>query len=299
MLNKAPIFINGFQRGGTTILFDLISSHPQVCSLDGETHELFFSKDRHPFRKWLKRLLYFPLWSPVWISAREHTFLTINLRNRNAIPKPVMYYVDLLFYWRKLISSTNQYKYEDVKYSDSERQNSRLLCKNVNGVVLATDVLFKMYPDATFIALVRNGLAICESFIHRGYTAKYCGILYERICQKMIHDSQNMKKYHIVRFEDMVSEPVSFIKTLYDYADLELNLVSKFRLNCRQSMGRDGKRKYTKDVKQNKWLWLPVSEFDTFFRQDVNENQIQYLSKKDREIFLNYARESMEYFGYI
>ena len=51
-----------------------------------------------------------------------------------------------------------------------------MLSKNGTGTVFATDLLAKMYPDATFIALIRNGLAICEGFTRRGeYSAADSG----------------------------------------------------------------------------------------------------------------------------
>lgn len=299
MLNKNPIFINGFQRGGTTLLVNLLASHPDVCELDCETHELFYSQDTHPLRKWLTRLFYFPLWGPIWISARQHIFLTIDLSNRPRIPKLMMSYIDLLFYWRKLNNSLNQYKFEEIKYVPQELKNSRFLSKNVNGVVMATDVLSQMYHNATFIALVRNGLALCESFIYRGYTAEACGIMYEKICQKMIHDRSNINNYYIVRFEDMVDDPISFTKLVYKYADLDFNLVNKFRLKARKFMDKDGNRKCKIVDTPDTWLWVNHSEIEEFFQQSVNENQINRLSKQDKDIFLKHAGKSMEYFGYI
>jgi len=41
MLNVKPIFIVGFQRGGTGILMNLLLSHPNVCTPRGETHQVF------------------------------------------------------------------------------------------------------------------------------------------------------------------------------------------------------------------------------------------------------------------
>ena len=40
MLNRKPIFINGFSSGGTTILTNVLASHPDVCTVS-EIHHLF------------------------------------------------------------------------------------------------------------------------------------------------------------------------------------------------------------------------------------------------------------------
>lgn len=41
MLNKKPLFINAFARGGSNILMNLLMSHPGVCVSNGETHKVF------------------------------------------------------------------------------------------------------------------------------------------------------------------------------------------------------------------------------------------------------------------
>ena len=55
MLIKRPIFINGFQRGGTNILQQLFASNPRVRGLGVEVHELFYGRDAQPVQKWLRR----------------------------------------------------------------------------------------------------------------------------------------------------------------------------------------------------------------------------------------------------
>ena len=51
MLNKRPIFIIGFARGGTNIILNLLRSHPDVCSPRGETDQVFRGKGRFPLIK--------------------------------------------------------------------------------------------------------------------------------------------------------------------------------------------------------------------------------------------------------
>jgi hypothetical protein len=306
MLNKSPIFINGFQRGGTSIFLDLISSHPNVCSIGRETHQVFYgiygkgqSRKTHPIIKWGKRFVYIPFWGPVLVTSRQNTFATICLDERQKLPKFISNYVDFLFYWHKLNASVNKYKLEGVEYSEAELKNSRLLCKNLDGVVLATDLFYEIYPNATFINILRNGLAICEGFIYRGFTAEYCGKMYEKICQKMILDSQCRENYHIVKFEDLLSDPLAYIKKVYKYIDLDLSLVNKFRVHTKKSIRQDGLREYRLGSEDYQVFWLTLEDLANFLRPDVNENQIKRLNIKDRDIFLKYASRSMEYFGYI
>ena len=71
MLNKQPIFINGFQRGGTNIMMNLILSHPHVCKLShSETHRIFYGREDQPVGRWFRRALY----APLVLSTQQHVF---------------------------------------------------------------------------------------------------------------------------------------------------------------------------------------------------------------------------------
>ena len=59
------------------------------------------------------------------------------------------------------------FKTQDIKYTKSEIEMSRLVIKNNNGLVYCTELFFDMYPDATFIALIRNPIALYESHKRR------------------------------------------------------------------------------------------------------------------------------------
>lgn len=295
MLNKAPIFVNGFHRGGTNIAINLVASHPDVCTLRGETHEIFYGKNREPIRKWVHRLFYLPILT----ASRQHFFWPYCLGERNQMPRLLMYYVDMLFYCNRLAASTNRFKTEGTKYPEWRRGDCRLLAKNANGLVFATDLFAEMYPDAAFIALVRNGLALCEGYIRRGFTAEDFGMMYEKVCQRMIHDVGGVDNYYVVRFEDMISDPATFIKEVYKYLGLDVSTVTRFRLQAKKSTAKDGTRQYTFGGADRETHWFALDELGHYLRKDVNENQIARLSVQDKRTFLQQAQTSMEYFGYL
>ena len=296
MLNKAPIFINGFSYGGTNLIMNLIASHPDVCILSGETHEIFYGKPNKTIDQLIRRAFYLP----VLTLTLQHTFGRKCLDSRSKIPKPFLSYIDLLFYIDKLITGRKKSGYGDVNNAKRDIKNCRFLAKNVNGVVLATDVLSDVYPDATFIALVRNGLPLCEGYVRRRWTAEDFGRMYEKVCQKMIQDSKNLPNYHIVLFEEMVSDPLTLLKKIYSFTGLDINKITKIRLQAKKSMDKNGTRKYTfGGIRDREICWFPVVDIGNYIRSDVNENQIIQLSEQNRSIFLHYAKNSMEYFGYI
>jgi hypothetical protein len=298
MLNKAPIFVNGFKYGGTNLIMNLLASHPDVCLLSGETQCVFNSSGgRHRLDKWSRRLFY----RPIKLSSGKKVFHnTKDIDTPRRLAPFMKPYVDLFFFIDKITADKNEYKSENVRYSREEVRKSRFLAKNVNGLVLASDLFSEMYPDATFIALVRNGLALCEGFMRRGWTAAESGRMYETVCRKMIEDSRKIPNYHLVRFEDMVRDPLGFMKKIYSFAGLDEGRVAKVRLQAKRSMNKDGTRSYTfGGSKDRETHWFPVEEIRNYFRGDVNKNQIEQLGAGDREIFLQQAGSSMEKLGYL
>lgn len=296
MLNRAPIFINGFSFGGTNLLMNLLASHPDVCMLSGETHEIFYSK---PHNSIIDKLMRKTAAFPIRASVNQHVFGKWCYDERWPLSNPIMRYIDLLFYLDKITTDRNHYKSEGVRYTFSEVRRSRFLAKNMNGVVFASGQLSVIYPDATFIAIVRDGLPLCEGYVRRGWKSADVGRMYEKVCQKIITDSQTLNRYHIVRFEDMVSDPLSFMEKIYSLADLDIQAVPKVRLQAKRSMDKDGTRKYTfGGSKDRETHWFDIDELDKFVRKDVNANQADQLSVEDRETFFREASKSLEFLGY-
>jgi hypothetical protein len=296
MLNRAPIFVVGFQRGGTNILTNLIASHPDVCALTRETHHVFYGKQSRPVEKWIDRLRYLP----ILVAARGHLFRATSVQERNGLPRFMMRYVDWLLYRNKMAAYAARANAEANGAGSLPGPATRPLAKNVNGLALATPVLAEMYPDATFVALVRNGLALCESYTRRGWTAEAFGTIYHRVCQRMLHDAATRENYHIVRFEEMIADPAALIEKVYRYAALDLRVVAKFRLQAKQSMDREGRRAYTfggERDRETRWFDLP--DLGSCFRKDVDQNQIARLGERDKQIFLQQAGPSLEALGYV
>jgi hypothetical protein len=301
MLNRSPIFVNGFQRGGTNILVNLIASHPEVALLRTETHEVFYGRNSEHFRKWLARLSSIP----VLLAGGKEYFWPYYQSERKRLPKILMSYIDGLFYVNKIAASENRrgnsmsYPSPAGKRSVGEVGRARLLAKNVNGVVLTTDLLAEMYPDVTFIALMRDGFALCEGFIRRGWSVERFGEMYERIGQKMIHDAQRRANYHLVRFEDLILDPRTTLEKVYAAAGLDLSQVKMFRLQAKLSMDQDGNRQYTFGVENRQLRWFPAAELGTQFRRDVNDNQRARLTPSQKEKLTTLAQGTLSHFGYL
>lgn len=287
MLNKAPIFINGFSFGGTNLIMNLLASHRDVCLLSGETHEVFQGGPHRVVDKLIRRF-------------HQDMFGKECLDVRGKVPKLLMKYIDLTFYIDKLTTDRNTFKCDGIRYSLKDIRNARVLAKNVNGTVLASGIFADMYPDAIFISLLRNGIALCEGYLRRGWSAEECGRMYERVCRQIITDSDGIPNYHIVRFEEMVSDPVKFMKKIYAYAGLDEGVVEKVRLQAKLSMENEGTRSYTFGRgKDRETYWFRPDELAKYVRSDVNDNQARQISRHDQDAFLKEARKAMEYYEYL
>ncbi len=304
MLNKKPIFVLGLQRGGTKLLIHLLASHQDVCIPGGETHQVFRGVRRRPIsvQSLKTRLSRFWKYIPILIRERRDIFSIHSYELRHQLSPGTIARIDKVFFESKLKSLAfyqNLYKAEGVEYSPKERANSRLLTKNVQGLIFATDLFQKMYPDATFIALVRDGLAVCEGHIRRGANLLETAQLYEKCCQKMISDSKELEKYRIFRYEDLLQEPLQTLRKIYEFADLDMNLVPKVRFVNNKIITAEGKHQYVDGVEQGTLIWYGLENFHQFLDPGLNENQIKRLTKGQKKIILEQARNSLEHFSYI
>jgi hypothetical protein len=179
------------------------------------------------------------------------------------------------------------------------KRERRLLGKNVNGMAFVTPVLQKMYPDATFLALVRHGLALCEGYTRRGMSAERFGEIYRRVTQRMLDDAEASPNYHLVRFEKIITDPVGVIQDVYRRASLDGTLVTRYRQQAKQSMDKNGRRTYTFGGEQDRETrWFDASELGDCFRKDVDASQIARLGERERCEFLRVAGDVMERLGY-
>ena len=124
--------------------------------------------------------------------------------------------------------------------------------------------------------------------------------MYDRVCRKMIEDARTMPNYHLVRFEDMVSDPITFMKKIYACAGLDEHMVEKVRLQEKRIMNSDGTRSYAFGGSTDREThWFNIHELGKYVRNDVNKNQIERLGPENSGIFLKEAHISMEKLGYL
>jgi len=291
MRNKSPIFINGFAGGGSNLLWNFLQSHPKVCSPITETHQIFTSEKARRRSGEMMKIL----------TGQPRLFDIKYLEPRKPLSKVAALFFDYCLYKEKMKTlhhDDNKWKFEGIEYSVEEVKASRLISKNLNGIVFLTDILFDMYPDATFICLLRDGLALCESHLRHGRiaSAREFGILYSKVAEKMIHDSETIKNYHFVKFEDLAASPLDTLDKLYSFASLDIREVKKLRLKAKRHL--DGKGDWKSDHELGRKIWIPFEEVPAFIDPNVNKHHVRNLSEEQKRDFMEFGKASMEYFSY-
>ncbi len=295
MRNHDPIFVLGLQRGGTGLLQNILLSHPDVCKTRGELHEVFHGRrggreEQHELRctTCLKLFQYAPI-----VLLEGYDVFSIN---RLAVRKPFSHItaslVDLILYQEKVKArnaNENMYKSEGVPYSKKEIQRSRLLCKNLNGLVFLTPNLQQIYPDAHFVAIVRNGFAVCEGQMRRGRSLRDSALLYEKCCRRIIEDNNRLPNYTMIRFEDVLLKPKQSVQKIMSSANLSLDKVTKIRLVGRQMPNK---------TRDNRLFWCTFDELADHIDPEIDRRQIQRLDRETKATIMSIAGNSMRHLGY-
>lgn len=299
MENENPIFVTGFSRGGTTILMNLLASHPEVCTV-GEIHQVFKGSNVldsawQILTKAITRDLPLMLASGQdWISPR-------NWAPRTPISARTQRFIRRVLRRAKINSDheyLNCYKAPEIRYTDGERNAARLLGKNLDGLALLSDTMVQMYPEAEVVGLIRNGFAVCEGHVQRGRSAADVGRLYRTVVEKMLSDQKRAPNYHIVKFDELVRNPIAHLKALCVRLGLNPFRLRHVRVQQRKFINASGERELVGD-KEWALRWMELDELSEFLDPQVDARQIGKLSHGDREAFLSEAGDVMERLGYL
>ena len=230
--------INGFQRGGTNILWNILQSHPSVCAPLYETGEILRLK--HKFHKYpvIDLILY------IIVQKFIYSLLQINLFIKSPFFKIIGKWVDSIFFKLKINNLAhiyNKFKYENVIYTQNEVENSHLCLKSVNRDILLTKYLSYLYKNIYFIGLIRNGYALLESWNRRGFSPTRSAKIYRKYCIQMLRDQKKCENYIIIKFEDLLKNSFEVAKKLYKFAKLRPINLEKIRLQSKKVLSKEGR----------------------------------------------------------
>lgn len=289
MKNIKPIFIVAFARGGSNIVLNMLRSHPDICSPVGETQEVFHGKGNTGKVDQIRRRLQY---LPIALAEKRNIFSMSQWNLRNPFKNSSKKKIDEILYNDRFKGMVS--KDSESFYTNEELKNCRLLCKNLNGLIYTTHNFLDMYPDATFIGIVRDPRAICEGHIRRNlYSLNEISDHCSHAMQQMLLDEKDIKNFHLFRYEDIVRDPQKALRDIYEACDLPLEKVKEIRMETKKVVGHDN----SPDGKT--LVWYPLDQFHEHLLPDANTNQIAKLDDEQRMYIENVCRKEMEHFGYL
>lgn len=292
-INKNPIILNCFSRGGSNILWNFFISHPSVCHPLQETLEIFGINLRSFKYEAFK----------ICTLEKYNVFNQWKLYKRKPFSKRTKTYIDEVFFNKKLgcfYDNVMKFKSENVIYTKEEVLKSRLIIKNNNGISFFTENFFELYPDATFIGLIRNPIALYESHKRRktpvSKSVDTFTHFYHKMVKKMLRDQSEIPNFHIIKFEDLISDPVKSIQKLYGWAGLDFSDIKKVRLKAKPFTMENGIIGNSHTFGNH--YWFSFKELKTFLDPNVNENQIDKISLNDKSKILTDLSEIIQNLDY-
>ena len=283
MKNSRVIVLNGFSRGGTNIAWNLLQSHPDVCSPILETGELLYRRLFRLFPKsWTRRML------------GQSRFL-------DSIPgRLVQQQIDQLFYRWKLKNlghRDNGMKEDGVPYTAEEVKRSVLCLKSTNFDIGLIDCFQRMYSDVYCIGLVRDGYSLCNGRVRRGQSAEVAGQQYRQIGQQMIERAADTDRFLLLRFDDVLKDPFGTAERLYAFCKLQPLSVPKLRLKSKRVLTANRKHEPLFG-EENRKYWFDRAAISGVLDSNIDQVQASQLSPEDLARFEKHALSVLECLGY-
>lgn len=280
-MKHRAVVVNGIQRSGSNILWNVLQSHPALCAPPFETGEIFPCLRQPESRKCRAILgtsriahLGWPIVG-VWVRRRLHALKMQTLGHPD-----------------------NRFKSDGILYTRKEVEESRLCLKSLDDDLWATDFLRRLYPESSFVGLVRNGFALCEGLVRRGVSLRNAAEGYVKYTSKILEDSERLSSYMVVRFETLVDEPFEVAEKVFGFLGLSPRRLAALRLKMKRVVHADGAHATPAGIENRKY-WFTTETIGDVLRRDVTENQEARLSAEQRDEVTEIAGPLLRRLGYL
>ena len=252
--------VNGMQRGGTNIVWNLLQSHPEIVSPGRETGELIY---------------------PAWTNKRPMRLFRKPLRWLLRLGfRPLFRHVDRVLYRCKmdtLLDPDNRYKNENDLYTHPEVEAAMLSAKSVADDVFFTPALAAHFPESHVISVVRNGLATCEGWVRRGVSPQKAAKHHKKTMDEVLRQDAQLSNHMIVRFEDCLEDPMGLAVKMCRFANLDPDKLKKLRIKAKSIIQQDGSHRAS-FAQAGQKVWLAPEDAKKFFDPSITQRQIDALS---------------------
>lgn len=194
-----------------------------------------------------------------------------------------------------------RFKSRDELYTRSDVENARLVLKNNNGTIFLSEQFAGMYPRVVFFSLVRDPIPLYESHKRNrtpvGVSPEKFAAFYLRMIQKMCADAERWDFYHILRFEDIVSDPRKAIRKIYELAGLEIDKAPQMRFKAKPHMQANGN--HATPFREGRHYWFSYDEIPQMLEPEVNRHQVSKLDPKELDRIRSLTSNVRSRLGYV
>ena len=271
--NAKVILLCGFEHGGTSLVWNVITSHPDICSAGYETGELFRQSD----------LLRACRYQPDQVTLDE---------TRRQIDRELCG-----FKMRTLAHPDDKFRAPGLLYTPDEVAAAALCLKSVNDDIFLTQVLQQAYPDLYIVALTRNAHALCDGYLRRGRRAVEVARTYQRIGTAMQRLARTTRHFTLVRFEDVLADPFAAAARLFRFLDVQPVRLDKLRIKSKKVIGAGGEHA-TQFGDEHRKYWFDRTTVTQALATDVNVIQAARLLPHEAAEIDRVAGDALRYFGY-
>jgi Sulfotransferase family len=213
------IIINCFGRGGSSILWNMIGSSPDVIMTEKEWHQAVFGSSRR-----LRNLTTRTFWH-LGISS-------IGLLQRRAH--------DALLAMRSA---------EDLR---TKRDDASIVTKVMDYHIVFSSMIARAFDAVDYVVLTRHPFGQCESLMRSGLGLRAACRWYNDVAAAM-SDTVEQRQGIVVRFEDLVEKPIAYCDRLYSRLGIAWRTDGRFRLK-KKRFGED--RRGNGDFSENLFEWV-------------------------------------------
>jgi hypothetical protein len=258
-MNRA-IVINSFGRGGSNILANMIGSSPSVLMAAAEFWQFYYDGlNLHP-------KIYRNMGIRTGKLISKATFSAKRFKTR--LGKSIQH------------SISTDYQLRERRGIGFELADCVLFKVTEYDIFLNAEVE-RQFDETTFIGLVRNGYGLCESWKRRGMPPETAGRVYGHIAGHMVAERNSRDNYLLVRFEDMISDPLRLLDRLYgDLALIPPNENSYIHRPKGYGPGQEAAASGNREMRI-----VPRSHWESLAAKNVDAAAIERLTREDIKAF--------------
>lgn len=301
--NTTPphVILGCFSRGGSSLVWNLLASHPDLVSPGVETHQLFLGRpgDRSKMGRLGVHLRHAvrggglprPRLASGHALPNSGLFSATNL-SRREIPRSMHREVAETI----LVAPTRVAPRVDSALVDGDDGSPRgVVLKSINGIVFLTPSLREILGSTRSVVLLRDPLALCESRLRRGTfsdPSKF-GLVFRTLVGEMRRQVHERPDTLVVCFEDLLENPIGFTRRLYGALGLDASRVTEVRLKSKTHVREDDE---ALRHRAGTHFTVPLEELTSVIAPSVDNVQVARLSPEDRGRFERTAGSGLEWY---